>query len=302
MTKSPPIVLQLQELAVNSDHNVSDLLRKALLVATKLGLKDFEQWISSELNGYPEINQVPDYRRITGDVKAYNSVQGRYIPFVVDNVEIMNSLQTVILHESIESLQHAVKESETKEGLISYSFPLEIQHMLMSWQNTRLQVIPTQLIGVNQVVAVIQKVRTRILEWSLSLEAANILGENLTFSLEEKRMARSNQSISITNFQGILGDIHGDSVSQTMSMHITPGSFDSLSKYLESKGLSADDITELEQAVRQDPEQPVKGKFGDQVSKWTGKMVSKAASGSWDVGVSAAGDLLSSALMKFYGF
>ncbi len=164
-----PIVIQLQELALDSSNNISDLLRKALLIATKLELQDFKQWILNELNGYTDIGQVPDYRRTTGEVKAYNSVQGRYIPFVVDNVEIMKTLQTVILHESIDSLQHAVKESEKKTKLISYSYPPEIENMLMSWQNTRSPVIPTQFIGVTQFVAIMDKVRTRILEWSLSL-------------------------------------------------------------------------------------------------------------------------------------
>lgn len=303
MSERTPIVIQLQELAVDSSHNVTDLLRKALLVATKLGLKDFQQWISNELSGYTNINEVPDYRKITGDVKVYNSVQSRYIPFVVDNVEIMNTLQKVVLHESINSLQHAVKEIETKKGVISYQFPPEIEQMLMSWQNTNSRKIPTQLIGVSQLVAVIEKVRTRILEWALSLEVAGILGDGLTFSEEEKSMVGSNQSISITNFQGVLGDVHGGAVSQTMSMYITPGSFESLAKYLESQGVSADDVMELEQAVKKDPEQlGKKGKFGDLVSKWMGKMVSKAASGTWDIGISVAGNVLTSALMQFYGY
>lgn len=301
MYKNQPIVLQLQELAVESNHNISDLLRKALLVATKLDLKEFQLWISSELNGYEDITKVPDYRKIYGEVKAYNSVQRRYMPFVVDDAKMMKALQEVIVKDSIDSLRHAVETSEKKDKIISYSYPPEISSMLMSWQDSHFQVIPTRMVGANQIIAIIEKIRTRILEWSLSLEASGILGENLTFTKEEKQMAVSNSGISITHFQGILGDIHGGSVSQTMSMQITSGRFESLEKYLTSEGISSEDIKDLEKAVIQDPEQPVKGKFGDNVSKWVGRMVTKAAEGSWDISVSLAANLLSTALMKFYG-
>jgi uncharacterized membrane protein YeaQ/YmgE (transglycosylase-associated protein family) len=286
---------------MESSHDISDLLRKALLVATKLDLKEFQSWISKELNGYENVAEIPDYRKIYGEVKVYNSVQGRYIPFIVDNAEIMNTIQQVNVCESIDSIRHAVELSKKNDNILSYPFPPEITNILMSWQNSRFQAIPTQLVGANQLIAIIEKVRTRILEWSLNLEASGILGENLTFTQEEKRMAELNSGISINHFQGILGDIHGGAVSQTMSIQITSGNFESLAKYLTSKGISFEDIKELEQAVSQDPEQPVKGKFGDNVSKWMGRMVTKAAEGSWDISVSLAANLLSTALVKFYG-
>jgi len=301
MIKNPPIVIQLQELAVDSSYNISDLLRKALFIASKLKLKDIQPWILNELNGYTDIEQVPDYREIIGEVKAYNSFQRRHIPYVCEDAEFMQQMQRVIVYESIESLQRAVKENETNKKLISFSYPPEIVNMLMSRQNPRIQMIPTRLIGVNQLVAIVEKARTEILEWSLNLEASGILGEGLTFSTEdEKRIDESNPRISIAHFQGIIGDVHGGSISQTMSMHITQGNFESLAKHLESKGISVEDITALEQAFMKDPNPSKSGKFGERVSEWIGKMVGKAAEGSWDISVSVAANLLSSAITHFY--
>ncbi len=57
------IVLELQDLAIGRDNNISDLLRKALLVASKLNLIEFKEWVNSELNGYTEVG-VPDYRKL----------------------------------------------------------------------------------------------------------------------------------------------------------------------------------------------------------------------------------------------
>ena len=64
------LVLELQQLAMSKDQDVKDLLRKALVVATKLGLEDFRTWCDGEMKGY-EI-EVPQYRKVQGELKAWN--------------------------------------------------------------------------------------------------------------------------------------------------------------------------------------------------------------------------------------
>jgi len=39
------LVIELQADAINSSVSILNLLRKALVVAKKLGIKDFEDWI-----------------------------------------------------------------------------------------------------------------------------------------------------------------------------------------------------------------------------------------------------------------
>ena len=54
------IVIELQKQAIDTDSDVVSLLRKAYLVARKLDIKDFEEWINSELNGYTDYDKIPD--------------------------------------------------------------------------------------------------------------------------------------------------------------------------------------------------------------------------------------------------
>jgi hypothetical protein len=56
-----PIVLQLQEDALDKGVSVSDLLLNAKLVATKLDLRDAATWIEHELNGYTDAPDIPEY-------------------------------------------------------------------------------------------------------------------------------------------------------------------------------------------------------------------------------------------------
>jgi hypothetical protein len=59
-------VQQLQADAINPQVRVVDLVRKAKLVASKLGLDELEQWADAELQGYHDGESVPSCRRVQG--------------------------------------------------------------------------------------------------------------------------------------------------------------------------------------------------------------------------------------------
>lgn len=294
-----PIIIQLQELASDSSHDIGDLLRKALMVATKLDLDEFRVWILAELNGYAgtSVESLPAYRIIQGDLRVHNPFHGLQ-PFIVPQ-DLHESITKIRVTESVASLCELA--FGTRRGEITYQFPPEAERILMSMQGDFAQLRPLRVVGANKLIAILNTVRTRILEWALSLETEGILGDGLSFSASEKQAAMNSQNIRIENFQGILGNVEGGTVSQTNVLHIVASDFASLARYLASKGVGESEIKELELAVRDDPE-PRQGKgFGPKVSQWIGKMVTLSATGGWEIGVATAGGVLASALSKFYG-
>lgn len=294
-----PIVIQLQELASDSDHDIGDLLRKALMVATKLNLATFREWILSELNGYAGAagELLPDYRLIHGELRVQNPFHGLQ-PFLVPQ-DIHDVVTQVQITESVASIQQLVEGS--KNGHLVFYFSPEQERILMSMQEGFAPLRPLRTIGANKLIAILNTIRTRILEWSLSLEAEGILGDGLSFSSKEKQAAMQSHNIRIENFQGILGNVDGGSVTQTNTQHITASDFSSLARYLANQGVDDTDIQELELAVRDDPEPGHRKGFGPKVSAWIGKMVSLAASGGWEISLATAGSVLAAALSKFYG-
>lgn len=68
--------------AMSSTSNISGLLRKSLVVARKLKIKDFEDWVNQELNGYSE--EVPEYREISGNIQYLDVYNGWYPAFIRD--------------------------------------------------------------------------------------------------------------------------------------------------------------------------------------------------------------------------
>ncbi|MFE5131854.1 AbiTii domain-containing protein, partial [Bacillus mobilis] len=81
------IVLDLQKEAYDSKSDVVALLRKAYVVARKLKLKEFGDWINEELNGYQSYEKTPDYRNVCGQLKARNIYYG-LVPVLIDNSEL----------------------------------------------------------------------------------------------------------------------------------------------------------------------------------------------------------------------
>jgi hypothetical protein len=76
------LVLELQRECLAPGVSVADLLRKALVVARKLGVKDLQWWIENELNGYEATIKVPPYRITSGELKAWDAY-GAWIPYTV---------------------------------------------------------------------------------------------------------------------------------------------------------------------------------------------------------------------------
>jgi len=48
--------------AIDSNMDVTTLLRKCKILAVRLGSKEFDQWVDHELNGYGGSEELPEYR------------------------------------------------------------------------------------------------------------------------------------------------------------------------------------------------------------------------------------------------
>lgn len=94
------IVIQLEKEALDESVSIESLLRKAYLVARKLKLSDFEEWINNEQNGYKR--EVPDYRMIHGEYRAWNPYRG-WIPVIL-TPEMGKILSSIPMNQSISLL------------------------------------------------------------------------------------------------------------------------------------------------------------------------------------------------------
>jgi len=196
------LVTELQKKAIGTETAVSDLLRLALVVAVKLKLPEFESWINHELQGYERVDDIPSYRMMRGTVVSQNPYQG-WIPLLFQDPEQEKVLSQRSLGQSIAALEDLIGDKGA-DGSFGIPFPpgsfradFIRRHGPMVLQIQRADIR-----------AIIDGVRTSILNWALRLEKDEIVGEEMAFSSEEvDRVAASPVTYNIENFQGNIGNV-----------------------------------------------------------------------------------------------
>jgi hypothetical protein len=195
------LVLELQQEALDPTIALPDLLRKALVVARKLGIQDFQTWAENELNGYEDSRLVPGYRRIRGTAQYYNIVHG-WQPIMFGDRESEDYWSLWLCLQSISEIG-ALADQKSGSSILEVSYSAEGAQALCKG------------IGASRSVSltVLDSVRTIVLNWALKLEEDGILGEDITFTAVEKKAAQS-RTYNITNFYA---PVHSSQIQQQTS-------------------------------------------------------------------------------------
>lgn len=221
------IILELQKEAYDAGSSVSDLLRKAYVVARKLKVKDFEDWINKESKGYGDFGDVPAYRSVSGEVKAWNPYVG-WIPVIIQDASIMEMISNSKVSQSIPELE-ALTNTEGENLVIT--FPHSIQRSLSEMMefDTKYRLF----FGKSQAKQIINFARNVVLEWSLKLEEDGILGEGMSFTKEEKQTAMK-QNYNTYNYNGNItnSQIQQNTLNSSQTMKIEQFDLETISKFI----------------------------------------------------------------------
>lgn len=191
------IVRELQRDSMNSDIRLSNLFRKALFVAKKLKIEEFEDWINLELNGYHG-EEIPNYRQVRGSLKYFNPYYG-FLDYNISIPQINDSLSIVKLRAPIAELEDLIENSKN-EPLVKEISPETKSHFLSIFNvdtaPEKVFISPSALRGI------LDNIRNLIFEWSMKLEEDGILGENFDFNQDEKEIANQQSNTYNTIISG----------------------------------------------------------------------------------------------------
>lgn len=207
------IVLELQRETMESNTNTVTLLRKALFVARKLKVKQFEEWISLELSGYKLENSIPEYREVIGKVQWFNPYRG-WCPLIIQNEEIAKVVTSQKIGQQISEIQALISGDHTNLVIL---LPQGIQNLLSKSTGTTTEY---QLsFSKSQLDKIQDTVKNIIFDWALKLEEDGIMGNGLSFNEKEKQEATKN-NYSINHFHGNASgiQIQQDVINSTQSM------------------------------------------------------------------------------------
>jgi len=295
---------------IDTEKSIVSPLLKTKVLASRLGNDVLLTWVSNELKGYENKDELPDYRKFKGNITGtYINGSMQYndqpVPTVGLNRKFEDVIHSMNFNQSISSLEIIIAENES--GMLERPYPAEIVGVIQqNWRkmgNPYLQLINCIIsIPVNAVLEILSFVRNNLLYFMVKIDSefGNITEIEELKTKKEQISTIMNQTIINTSGDGNVVNT-GEKARISAKINITKGNKDELIKYLKDYGISEEDTSELATII--DTEQPDASKmtFGEKVNAWIQKMLGKALDGTWSIGLGAAGNLLAEAIKLYYG-
>jgi hypothetical protein len=158
---------------VDPAASLSTTLRKANILATRLQSEDLKNWVHSELNGYQEVEFVPEYRTINVQLVAdyiTRFEQGRNIPIPTSNVPngMRESVETYTFLGGVREL-----ESLLESGNTEFRAPLPAEFNAAMGDNLGMFVEMGRLFTRGQLELVLDTIKNRLLDLILEIESVD---------------------------------------------------------------------------------------------------------------------------------
>jgi hypothetical protein len=249
----PSLVEELQRDSLNPKVSVTELLRKAKVIAVKLGLDDFSAWIDKELAGYTDQDDIPAYRTISGEPKAFNPFQG-WQPIIFQSSEHHGLFSKRPIAQPLAELEDLSKSGTQFQVPYSPEMQQHIMEAIGHPLNVSMMVQRAAIIGI------LEAARNAILGWSLKLEQSGIVGEGMSFSQKDRQKAHDPSTVykinRIENFTGMIGGALDHS---TVAASATIGAdlsgvrqlISDIRKYESELKLGQAEATKLEDALKE---------------------------------------------------
>jgi hypothetical protein len=299
------VLKEVQTAAVDGKSDLGMLLRKCKVLAARLDSELLENWLLWESNGYPENVDVPDYRVWGLQLKGHffgpfgSGIQNAPIPLVCVPEEARKHYERYECRQSIASVEAALKTDPATLQVSTGDLAVMLGTRVYQGQNC---VQAWAEFGAGHLVELLNSVRNRILDFALAIGKVDpIAGEEGSGHANSPLKPSRITQIFRTTVYGGSATLVGSASNSSLAFNVVTNDLNSLANTLRQHGLSREDIQELQLALAADARPTAKDKFGPKVATWMGKMVEKAASGSWQIGVTVAGELLSQAIARYYG-
>ncbi len=170
------LLRDIQDAAIDANTELSTLLRKCKVLAARLNNAEFNKWVEYELNGYPSVEELPEYRILRVNSKGHFSgpfnsgLRNADIPLFCIPEKYREFIEHSYLVDPIASIENLIKHKDSRNPQEPWSPDLvaivskDIYHNMSCMQAWK--VIPKQAI-----IAVAETVRNRVLNFVLEIEA-----------------------------------------------------------------------------------------------------------------------------------
>lgn len=297
---------EIQDAAIDAKGGIAPLLRRCQVLAYRLENDELKTWVQHELNGYPDSEPLPSYRRLslslTGTFLGAFGSQLRGVPIVPAALpkQLAELVRDHPLRSPISEYEALAESGKDLQIQLSGNALLAIGHNV--YQKDYGCVEARHVMPAAFLRGLIDSVRNRVLSFALELAKLklDVIDDEATVPRKIPQSAVSqvfHTHIIGNNATIALGDgAHAQAVGAVIAKD-----FESLARFLAAHKVDEADVTELKVALAADRVPAGEAALGSRVSQWIGKMASKAVSGGWKIGVDVGTKLLTNAIEKYYG-
>lgn len=294
----------IQSDILNDDIPLATVLRKALVLASKLGSNRLRDWASYELNGYPNDAELPSYRVIQCESRCDLSgmfqsfIKNAPVPITLLPEWLQEWATEVKFPQSISALEDTVTRSEG--GTLTLQWPPEYFGLVKGLNPDFVVFHVWKVVSASAVASAIDSVRTNLLNFVLELENLDGSSDIPSLGVRQKEVVESKITNHIYGNNNVVAS--GHNVSQHIQADgIRVGDLEQLLKLFRDLAMPSELLEELKKAIADDKERADKAEIGNSVTAWMGKALAFATKGAWNIGVGAAGSMLAKAISAYYG-
>lgn len=291
---------------VDDSKQLSNILRKAKIFASIYKIPEMQQWIKAELEGYSEKVKLPSYRLLyVGNIGYFQGPFGSAMKNVtLPTYNLPEPLKDYADHCYIyQSVSEVESMVETTNTNMERKWPAEYIALAQEYiqaSGGMVLVDAKQPISRSLLVGIIDNVKNKLLDYLLDLDQNNIILEGIEMNEENRKKARQKFEVNVYGNNNNIAS--GTNFTQNIS-GISKNDLDGLLSYFRENKIEETDLQELKNSIQTDETENLSDKtFGQKVSKWIGKMITKAANGTWNIGLQIAPSLITNALNAFFGF
>lgn len=301
------LIHDIQATAISQTADIPTLLRMCKLLAARISHQQLSEWVDRELNGYPDIEYLPDYRIV--QVESYGTFNSpsahmnkMQIPISILPEHLQKRYRNAYMNNGISAYATLIEGDKFISLQESWPLNIAVHHGSKIMRDMQC-IYAWKEIPFGAVVHLLDAVKTRILGFAIDLEReAPNAGDTPIGSLPPLSNEKMTQIFN-NNISGNVGNISnsGENYSQTATTSIQSGNWDSLSQQLLELGLKPMDFdgmrTELDLVATSVSEQ----EKSNVASGWIGRLIGKVVDGTSGVGFEVAAAGVAKAIAAYLG-
>lgn len=288
--------------SASGSEGLADVLRKCLVLAYKLEYRPLLDWVTHELDGYPESAELPSYRRDVPTAVKANAMTPAYrasnvvVPIDALPSEIHAELSSVAFHQPVGELEDIVSSAHARgDGSVRMNVDGAVWN-LVEFENSYSVTDMWREISVAKIAAVLEGARNAALRFALELDSLSVTGEA---PLQSPELVTN---MFQTVIQGGVVTIAATATGylQAGQLVVAEGNLESLIERLRSVGIADPDLEALEAAIMGDADDSAEGP-GRRVWRWLKALGEGARNTASATGKETITAVATQAVLKYFG-